>query len=141
MRGISWMTTFNESDGRSPLLFDKPSTSPSVRAGGDSPEEDIAEKQAREAIPKEGLVCLKSKEGGAQSLEAGTGGSQTNVVVGDSEDEDREATREKKGGSYTCRSKREPAPEICNQSISETQTEAQELNSQELQLSNNRAWI
>lgn len=63
------------------------------------------------------------------------------MVVGDSEDKDREATSEKKGGSYTGRSKREPAPEIWNQSISNAQMEARELNSQELQLSSNRAWI
>lgn len=35
----------------------------------------MAEEQAREAIPKEGLVCLKSSNGAAEGLEAGASGS------------------------------------------------------------------
>jgi hypothetical protein len=72
----------------------------------------MAKQQAGEAIPKQSIVCLKLSDGVAKGLEAGASGSQANVVVCYSENDDREATCEDEGCSYANRANWKPRPKV-----------------------------
>lgn len=56
---------------------------------GHGKEKDGTEEQARDAVPEAGLICREIEQRGAKGLQAGFGGFQADMVMRDTEDENR----------------------------------------------------